>query len=1306
MHLTNLAIERVVSGRRLNPYSSMPANRYGRLEDGYDLPDSFSRDSVAFRDQDWDLTEDGVTLSRYQDPSLPGNQRSPFPSQIGPFSTHLNVIVGPKGSGKTRLANHIRDLLLGQARASFDQNGIPLDNLFALDGYLQLEDGVRRYRLRADRSMRAVRVEHRLLEGQERHHDRSLEASYRGNDWRHVPFCLLQAILETESPSVPYHRDADVLRTIDQLGNGPLTSTTSDQALESLRQEASQLRARMERTIPQTNDRAWWLAERQRIWDRLHADRHEPIESQPWSDVRQLEDQLHRLQEEVSRLRKREDDLQHNLARRESDWETSRRTWTRTSSRTSLTESLRQQLQEIDDRLGQWRQTQQEVRSHRDGLQRSHDDLRLDLQLDQSNPLASEPRRGLGALETQILNARQDFERILHRNAWDDRRHSDHYFPNTFRSMQDGLYEVAQQITRSETRNLFESLSLQIDQLSRCDRELSQSIEQLIQERGQLLKKIADDYQIPFDRLSLAIGDWSQCQAHPHLYDWLLNDRDMSREPSVGIQEITWQEIERLRDELTRTRLRLEENVRSCHECEKELQERRLRSQSNGLPAYRLANQERRELQDRLVQAEESLRALEDRSALQRRLTEVETLLRNQRSVVAPTNTMFWSEVDRYYQSLSGDATATRYAYRDQSSDRMGSLSIGAPHYNRGSLAGYPSPKLAELAFRMAIADLIANHYVRVPMLIMQELNGLRGEPLDAAVRTLRQFCVHGQQVLVFTDDEEVASRIRAHQGWVCFLHGAAMNYRRFVDVRPVRNAKWESGEVNQELHAYANEHLAPAHEYAGYTERRFLHQDRRPLAPARTGKYFLALSDWIEEAPGVDIPLAQALRSLGIANVRDLLTWEPEQLSRSLQHSRHGSYYYSPQAMATLQSQSQLMCEVPRLRAFDARLLVACGITRPHTLAQLHPSELLNRVRQFLNTERGSQLLQSGSDYEVARIHTWLSSAGRPVMAERLASTSDLRNSTDRPRTRFSRRRTEAARRTPSHYPRRTVRSYEPRYAEPRYEEPRSYETRSYEPAAFDRTKRTGRGLEPRSFEASERSNRVTPANRDSHQASTGHQTRPFAAQHASQPQTANSQRTTHRQPRTPADRDPRVVHSHSANGTASQEQTQKKRRVVKMASEAKRAEDTNQGWRFYLELESPVVDAPSIGQQMADLLNGVGIQTVADLLAAEPSQLASRLNHRRTTAETIVEWQHQSRWMCRVPNLRGHDAQLLVAAGYHAPEQVSAVSVGELYSRISRVAESKVGQRLLRGSAAPDQAEITEWLTWIQHSRPLRAA
>jgi hypothetical protein len=125
-----------------------------------------------------------------------------------------------------------------------------------------------------------------------------------------------------------------------------------------------------------------------------------------------------------------------------------------------------------------------------------------------------------------------------------------------------------------------------------------------------------------------------------------------------------------------------------------------------------------------------------------------------------------------------------------------------------------------------------------------------------------------------------------------------------------------------------------------------------------------------------------------------------------------------------------------------------------------------------------------------------------------------------------------------------------------------------------------------------------------------------------------------------------------------------------------------------------------------MEEKLRGYGVGLVQDLLQADVHQLAEQIADKRITAETIADWQKQAMLVCRIPNLRGHDAQMLVACGITAPEQLLQVNADALHTKVAAFASSKAGQRVLRGASGADLAEIQEWIAWARQSRTLLAA
>jgi hypothetical protein len=132
----------------------------------------------------------------------------------------------------------------------------------------------------------------------------------------------------------------------------------------------------------------------------------------------------------------------------------------------------------------------------------------------------------------------------------------------------------------------------------------------------------------------------------------------------------------------------------------------------------------------------------------------------------------------------------------------------------------------------------------------------------------------------------------------------------------------------------------------------------------------------------------------------------------------------------------------------------------------------------------------------------------------------------------------------------------------------------------------------------------------------------------------------------------------------------------------------------RVFLKLDSPIVDAPSIGPKTATRFHELQMPRVSDLLQADVNELAAQMNVRHITADVLREWQDQSRLMIRVPGLRGHDAQLLVAAGVRDRMTLRRANADDLTAKVQAVAETAQGRSILRESAVPDVREVTLWI------------
>lgn len=330
------------------------------------------------------------------------------------------------------------------------------------------------------------------------------------------------------------------------------------------------------------------------------------------------------------------------------------------------------------------------------------------------------------------------------------------------------------------------------------------------------------------------------------------------------------------------------------------------------------------------------------------------------------------------------------------------------------------------------------------------------------------------------------------------------------------------------------------------------------------------------------EIDEVEQLESNGIVLVRDMLTRDRTSIRRAL-----GVEEVSHSKIEAWQRQLRLMCEVKKLSAFDARVLVACHVEDANALRQLEGYELAERIESLRKTKEGQQLLRSGSDEELTKLNAWVLNM-KEAKALRQFGYHDAKDQANE-----SRRRSSAGYR-------------------------------------------------------GSRSSRVDQATASSN-GSKSHRLRK-------------------------SDQDSRSTKSQS-----------------------------NETLKFYLNLDEQVEAAPSIGPKMAEHLEGVGIRTVRDLLSTSAEKIAKDLNHRRVNAETVQAWQRQTTLVCRVPNLRGHDAQLLVACEIYTPEQLAACNPEELFAIIQPFAESREGTKIIRSGKQPDLEEVQDWIRWAQSQRGL---
>ena len=344
-------------------------------------------------------------------------------------------------------------------------------------------------------------------------------------------------------------------------------------------------------------------------------------------------------------------------------------------------------------------------------------------------------------------------------------------------------------------------------------------------------------------------------------------------------------------------------------------------------------------------------------------------------------------------------------------------------------------------------------------------------------------------------------------------------------------------------------------------------------------------------------------------------------------------------------QAQLWLLMHVPGLRTPDAKVLVACGITDPEHLDTSFPQQILERINRFFSTSEGRHFGVNRESITLDRINGWYRSLDRVrVKTERSENT-----------------------------------------------EPQELKIRPHGDSLSGRRKpgnrkpyqRTARGYQARDFAPE---GNVIKSNRASKTARLAK---------------ANSQPMLARPPR---------MHSNVAGAQVApsippvpvQEDTE----AASGKPQGKKKKAKSTALKFYLDLSDHVEAAPSIGPKTAERFEKIGVSTVAEFLKHTAESMEAKLDYKRISEKIIRVWQHQARLVCRIPNLRGHDSQLLVACGITEPETLATMQPQALYEIIGPFAETKEGQKIIRNGKKPDLEEVSNWITWASNFRSLQAA
>ncbi len=179
------------------------------------------------------------------------------------------------------------------------------------------------------------------------------------------------------------------------------------------------------------------------------------------------------------------------------------------------------------------------------------------------------------------------------------------------------------------------------------------------------------------------------------------------------------------------------------------------------------------------------------------------------------------------------------------------------------------------------------------------------------------------------------------------------------------------------------------------------------------------------------------------------------------------------------------------------------------------------------------------------------------------------------------------------------------------------------------------------------------------------------------------------------------RTSHNVSAKSAVTTTQTKTDPLTTQPANDENQPSDTRQR-QPYLNADDDLEKAPAIGPKTANqLAEKAGIKTVGDFLAADPAEVAKKLNRRFMREKTIRNWQSAARLVTEVPGLRGTYAMLLAGAGYSSSKSIAEADAAKLSADVLRFSLTPEGSRMLRSGKAPNMDKVKSWIQAAQFAK-----
>jgi len=1017
--------------------------------------------------------------------------------------------------------------------------------------------------------------------------------------------------------------------------------------------------------------------------------------------------------------------------------------------------TIYQRLDEIDNQIRRWRHVQSDIQNQRVRLR---DEMLVwnELTLDSDQHPYHNARSILVALESKVDEAERNA------NQWSeadvtrvDTTQLSLALNQICKRMRDDLYGLCNELGQQYKHIRHKSAAAELKQLRRCYKEMGENIDRLLERRQVVIREIRE--LDPAGAEAIVRGDSSFCQCAQHKGHLEARRRfvgELARPvpqttyhaPDLTHQRAQLAQLERQRMEITNSYSTQESELNSLNNRHADLTRQRDRLMSE----INVTDLERK------IQSIDSelLNLNNELNGLLRQVDEI-------RNYVPPQPNPLIEQACRYLTQLT-EGELTQVFLSDPIGHSRGlsnlNFQIRDRHGKVLNVSGI-DPGLQDqvyLSLMLATVDQVRLQGQQLPIVIDDAFNRIDPSRVSVTLQLLNDFAKRGNQIIALTQHRYLADRLPG----VPLLELAPTipdrpSYkpdRRSTtapapyvapSVAPRRDTDWQTENLKHQeygipyprprqssqprpypLSKYPRTRPTRVDEQKGYTvaypslQKPVMGSQKPPAATVPVEDFgdpigFLPAIDESTMLRRIDLFDATQLRNFenqNIQTVGELLTLHPNQAD---------SFGVHADLFERWQGQLVLLVTVPGIRINDTRILVACGVTDPEQLETSHPQQLFERISRFLATSEGRRFAANSEPISIERIGGWYRGldATRSKRQQRPGRYAD-RSARSSSRTQIKTHSTSGNVGLSASLTQPAVgSSSKTRSTSPRRSSERTYESqntarpvRVYPSEDRTREPREPRMGAPRIREPRQPRQRRQP--RESVKYREPRESREPSTQHREPRETRQPRQHRERQDREPlARRESRdirpsrnVVPALAPATLASTTSKRSERSTGKKRS--KKSESGQKKLKFYLDLNDHIEAAPSIGPKTAERFEKVGIHTVSDFLKQTSESIATKINYKRMTAKVIRDWQHQARLICRIPNLRGHDAQLLVACNLTEPEQISTMQPQSLFEIIGPFSETKEGLKIIRNGKKPDLAEITDWISWAGHTRSLQAA